>query len=117
MYILISTVMDFGIMVSVLGYIIVLLALSFLFAIYSIIPKLLDAYTKYQLVRSGKKECAQKDTLELTGNEAAAIAAAVSIILNEQHDLESGKITIKKISRRYSPWSSKIYAMNHYKRQ
>ena len=106
--------MEFGIMVSVVGYVIVLAALSFLFAIYSLIPKLLNSYTKYQLRIAGKKECAKKDSLQLTGNESAAIAAAISIILNQQHDLESGKITIKKISRSYSPWSSKIYAMNEY---
>ena len=108
--------MEFGIMVSVLGYLIVLSALTFLFAIYSLIPRLLNAYTKYQLVRSGKKECADKNSLGITGDESAAIAAAISIILNEQHDLESGTITIKRVSKRYSPWSSKIYAMNNYKK-
>ncbi len=103
-------------MVSIVGYLIVLTALSFLFAIYSLIPKLLDTYTRNKLRRAGKKECAQNNSLELTGNESAAIAAAISIILSQQHDLESGKITIKKISKRYSPWNSKIYAMNDYRK-
>ncbi len=106
--------MEFGIMVSALGYLIVLSSLTFLFAIYSLLPKLLDAFTKYQLKRAGKKECAEKDSLELTGNEAAAIAAAVNLIINEAHDHESGTITIKKITKQYSPWNSKIYAMNNY---
>jgi hypothetical protein len=95
---------------------IVLFALTFLFGIYSLIPKLLNAYTKAKLVRAGKKECADKNSLGITGNESAAIAAAVSLILNEHHDLESGQITIKRVSKRYSPWSSKIYAMNNYQR-
>ena len=109
--------MEFGIMVSIVGYVIVLSALTFLFAIYSLIPRLLDAYTRNKLRKAGRKECAQNDSLQLTGDESAAIAAAVSIILNEQHDLESGKITIKKVSKRYSPWNSKIYAMNNYVKQ
>ena len=113
MYILLSN-MELGITVSIIGYLIVLFALSFLFAIYSIIPKLLDAYTRYQLVKQGKKQCAEKNTLGITGEESAAIAAAVHFILDERHDLESGTITIKKVSKRYTPWSSKIYSMNNY---
>jgi len=107
--------MEFGIMVSIIGYLIVLSALAFLMAVYSLIPKLLNAYTKYTLKKQGKK-CAEHDTLDLTGNESAAIATALYYILNEHHDLESGTITIKKVSKRYSPWSSKIYSMNNYKR-
>ncbi|RUA28992.1 MAG: hypothetical protein DSY76_03870 [Bacteroidetes bacterium] len=107
--------MEFGIMVSVIGYLIVLSALAFLVGVYSLIPYLLNVYTKYKLKNQGKK-CADKDPLELTGNEVAAIATSLYYILNERHDLESGTITIKKISKRYSPWSSKIYSMNNYKR-
>lgn len=107
--------MDFGITVSVIGYLIVLSALTFLFGVYSLVPVLLNAYTRHQLRQDGKK-CAEDDTLDLTGDESAAIAAALQYILSEQHDLESGKITIKKISKRYSPWSSKIYSMNNYQR-
>ena len=107
--------MEFGIMVSVIGYLIVLSALTFLFGVYSLVPKLLDAYTRYQLRRQGKN-CAEKDTLDLSGDESAAIATAIYYILSEQHDLESGTITIKKVSKRYSPWSSKIYSMNNYQR-
>ncbi|MCK5847140.1 MAG: OadG family protein [Bacteroidales bacterium] len=116
MHTLLLANMEFGIMVSIVGYTIVLGALTFLFGIYSLLPKLLDAYTRNQLVRAGKKECAEQDSLQLSGDESAAIAAAISIILSEQHDLESGKITIKKISKRYSPWSSKIYSMNEYRK-
>lgn len=107
--------MEFGIMVSGIGYLIVLSALTFLFGVYSLVPVLLNAYTQHQLRQQGKN-CAESDTLDLSGDESAAIAAALHYILNEQHDLESGMITIKKISKRYSPWSSKIYSMNNYQR-
>lgn len=108
--------MDFGIMVSLIGYLIVLSALTFLFGIYSVIPKLLNAYTQQQLKKQGKEQCAEEDTLDISGNEGAAIATAIYFILNEQHDEESGRITIKKVSKRYSPWSSKIYSMNNYRK-
>ncbi len=107
--------MEFGITLSIVGYLIVLGALTFLFLVYLLIPKLLNIYTQHRLKREGKK-CAEKDTLQLSGLESAAIAAAVHSILSELHDLESGEITIKKVSKKYSPWSSKIYSMNNYKR-
>lgn len=107
--------MEFGLMLSVVGYVIVLSALSFLFGVYLLIPKLLNAYIKHRLHRQGKN-CAQEDTLQLSGLESAAISAAIHYILSELHDLESGEITIKKVSKKYSPWSSKIYSMNNYRR-
>ena len=105
-----------GISISILGYLVVMLALSFLYGIYSLIPKLIDRYNRYQLKRKGRHECAEKDSLDITGEEAAAIASALYHYFNELHDVESGKITIKKISKRYSPWSSKIYetSMNNF---
>lgn len=46
-----------------------------------------------------------------TEEEIAAMAAAVYINRMEVHDKESAKLTIQKISKRYSPWSSKIYGL------
>jgi Na+-transporting methylmalonyl-CoA/oxaloacetate decarboxylase gamma subunit len=42
---------------------------------------------------------------------AAAIAFAIHRYKNELHDQESFTITLKKVSRIYSPWSSKIYTL------
>ncbi len=46
-----------------------------------------------------------------SGEVNAAIAMALYSWLNEQHDIESGVMTIKRVSRHYSPWSSKLYSM------
>ncbi|RLD39326.1 MAG: hypothetical protein DRI74_01295 [Bacteroidetes bacterium] len=102
---------NFAISLSIIGYLIVLLALLFLFFIYTLIPKILEFFTKHYIrkaVKVGDEECNQK---QLTGEASAAITAALYLYLNEQHDTESGKITIKEVSRKYSPWSSKIYGM------
>jgi len=61
----------------------------------------------------------QKTTVSQTmnhGNEiheeaAAAIALAIHMYLDEIHDKESFTITLKKVSKIYSPWSSKIYTL------
>ena len=46
-----------------------------------------------------------------TEEEVAAMAVAIFMNRSESHDRESAKLTIQKISKRYSPWSSKIYGM------
>jgi hypothetical protein len=47
----------------------------------------------------------------VTDEEAAAIALAINMYRNDLHDMESLTITLKKVSRIYSPWSSKIYTL------
>ena len=45
----------------------------------------------------------------------AAIGLALSMSM-EVHDEESGKLTIKRVQHRYSPWSSKVFGMNNLNR-
>lgn len=52
----------------------------------------------------------------ITGDEFAAIAAAIYMYNEELHDEENTILTITEVNRRYSPWSSKMYNMNVYKR-
>jgi len=47
-------------------------------------------------------------------DEFAAIAAVIHMYHNELHDEEVAIMTINKIARAYSPWSSKLYFMNQY---
>ena len=48
-----------------------------------------------------------------SGEVNAAIAMAIYQYFNELHDVESGVVTIKRISRHYSHWSSKLYNMKN----
>jgi hypothetical protein len=48
---------------------------------------------------------------DVSDEEAAAIALAIHMYKIEIHDMESLTITLKKVSRIYSPWSSKIYTL------
>jgi len=41
----------------------------------------------------------------------AAIGLALSMHLQDVHDYEKAIITIQKVMRPYSPWSSKIYGL------
>ncbi|HZW39870.1 MAG TPA: OadG family protein [Ignavibacteriaceae bacterium] len=51
-------------------------------------------------------------------NEEAEIAAVITYALHkyrsEVHDFEQMIITMQKVMRPYSPWSSKIYGLRQY---
>lgn len=52
---------------------------------------------------------------EASGEVNAAIATALFLYRNQLHDHENTIITIQKVARTYSPWSSKIYGvMNNW---
>ena len=50
---------------------------------------------------------------QLLGEEIAAIAIALRRYEEDLHDIESHVLTINRVARAYSPWSSKIYGLNN----
>ncbi len=57
---------------------------------------------------------ANKDSEEISGEVSAAIAMALHLFQSEIHDEENTVLTIKRVARTYSPWSSKIYTLRKY---
>jgi hypothetical protein len=53
---------------------------------------------------------------DVSGEINAAIAMALYLYTNELHDQENPVITMIKVSRTYSPWSSKIYSLRRLPR-
>ena len=51
---------------------------------------------------------------EVPADTNAAIAMAIYLYYSELHDEESNVITINRVSRTYSPWSSKLYNMRNW---
>ena len=103
------TIID-GLLISGVGYLVVLLALSLLYFVFRYLPNLLHARIRSRLRRQGKN-IREDEQLSMVGNESAAIATALYLYFNEVHDEENTIMTIKKISKRYSPWSSKIFGV------
>ncbi len=99
-------------------YVIVFTALVLLYFVFSNIPKLIEWQTNLRLKRKGKGgnennlDCKQTQKVQLTGGTSAAISVALHMYFNEMHDDEQTVMTIKEVSKKYSPWSSKIYSMN-----
>lgn len=89
-----------------------------LFIIYLFFKYLIPLVLKMSIKRIAKKLGHDGDTknlLNVQGDVSAAIGLALYMHFNEMHDEESNIITIKRVSRTYSPWSSKLYSMRNLK--
>jgi Na+-transporting methylmalonyl-CoA/oxaloacetate decarboxylase gamma subunit len=98
-----------GIPVAAVGYFIVFTALVVLFFVFTYLAKLLEYQARKRCERDGRKECAESDEFAINGEVTAAISMALHLHFSEMHDIESGKLTMKRVSKRYTPWNSKIY--------
>lgn len=102
--------------ITVLGYAIVFFALVILLYVFLLVPKILNIQTRRRLKKTGKlkpEELISDNDLEISGEVSAAISMSLYLFYNDLREEESNVITIKKIERRYSPWSSKIYGLNN----
>jgi glutaconyl-CoA/methylmalonyl-CoA decarboxylase subunit delta len=101
--------------ITVVGWLIVFTALVALVIVFVNLPKLFNIKLKKSKAKGGTELTAETgDKKYITGDETAAIAMALYLFFEEQHDEESNIITIKRIERRYSPWSSKIYGVRNF---
>jgi len=106
-----SEIISEGVFISIVGMSVVFSALIILATVFFYIPKIMQFVTKQRLKKEGKPVLANLN-IDVTVEENAVIGAALYMYFNEIHDDESHEITIKKIMKTYSPWSSKIYSMN-----
>jgi hypothetical protein len=101
-----------SLVIAIAGYLIVFTALVLLFWFFNVVPRIISMGRTRKRIREGKKPMNEEGET-ISGEETAAIAMALYLYLNEMHDTESGVLTIKRISKTYSPWSSKIYAVRN----
>ncbi|PRZ00049.1 OadG family protein [Marinilabilia salmonicolor] len=100
--------------ITAVGYSVVFTALILLIFVFKFMPKMLNMQLKRRLKKEGKYvERTEGDEPFIAGEVNAAIGTALSLYFSDLHDDESKIITIKRVERRYSPWSSKIYNINN----
>ncbi len=104
-----------GIEIAIIGYVIVFLALLLLYIIFTYLAKMLHWQKKQILLKSDRLKQVKDEDVMVSGEVAAAIAMAI-YLCRDLHDTESDIITIKKVSKTYSPWNSKIYGMRFFQR-
>jgi len=104
----------YGIGMTMIAMFVVFMALAILFVIYKNMGRF---FIRRGVVAASKTESskvaasAKYSDDEMSGEVNAAIAMALYLYQNELHDYENTVLTINKVSRNYSPWSSKIYTL------
>jgi hypothetical protein len=106
-----SLIDQYTLVIAIAGYCIVLLALAIMAYFFTRLHTLQDFLTKRRLAASENASVADTPKIVMTGEENAAIAAALYLFFSELHDEEKYVMTIKKVSKTYSPWNSKIYGI------
>ena len=103
--------------IAIVGYLIVFLALVVLYFVFSNIPKLLKLSLKIKFRRErNHDDYSDKFPEFLSGQENAAIATAIYLYFSQLHDEESTRLTIKKVKKDYSPWSSRVHSIHSFQR-
>lgn len=103
----------YGIGMTMIAMFVVFSALAILFIIYKNMGRFFirRGAAANKPVPSEVKVSAKHSAEEMSGEVNAAIAMALYMYQSELHDEENTVLTIQKVSRNYSPWSSKIYTL------
>jgi glutaconyl-CoA/methylmalonyl-CoA decarboxylase subunit delta len=106
-----SLIDQYTLVIAITGYCIVLLALAFMAYFFTRLHTLQDFLAKRRLADQESINNTEKPKIIITGEENAAIAAALFLYFSELHDEEKYVMTIRKVAKTYSPWNSKIYGI------
>lgn len=99
-----------GVAMTITAMAVVFIGLFLLFVIFKQIGKLSISASKRNVRKSGAATTAV-DAGQESGEIFAAIATALYEMSDDNHDIENTVLTIHKVARNYSPWSSKIYSL------
>ena len=110
----------FGGAMAMIAMGVVFASLALLYLVFKYIAKIYAIDLRALFTRKRMQDAATETKAvplsDLQGEVAAAIAVALHLYQSQLHDIENTVLTIKKVSRTYSPWSSKIYGLrNLYK--
>ena len=97
--------------IGVVGLTIVFLALTVLYVFFRTVPLIIEWQKRLSLRKKGVAPEIVNKKVEISTEINAAIGVALYLYLSEIHDEENTVMTIKKVSKTYSPWSSKLYSM------
>lgn len=104
-----------GFALTLISMLVVFGALILLYFMYRLSGYLNQkSFTVKVKVKNEKKgEPDTQSEVVLSSEVNAAIALGIHLFVEQAHDFENTTITLKKISRPYSPWSSKIYGIRN----
>lgn len=104
-----------GIGMAISAMSVVFCGLILLYISFKIVGKISVNLSKRNAMRvkgiTNKQEAKEKRLGEAPGEVFAAIAMAMHEMQSNVHDVEDTVLTITRVKRSYSPWSSKIYTL------
>ena len=104
-----------GIGMAISAMSVVFCGLILLYISFKIVGKISVNLSKRNAMRvkgiTNKQEAKEKQLGEAPGEVFAAIAMAMHEMQSNVHDVEDTVLTITRVKRSYSPWSSKIYTL------
>ena len=101
-----------GIGMSISAMSVVFCGLILLFIAFKIVGKVAVNLSKRNAMKSkGIDKHEAKELSQAPGEVYAAISMALHEMQDEVHDVEETVLTITRVKRSYSPWSSKIYTL------
>lgn len=102
----------YGISMALTAMGVVFCALLCLFICFKIIGRIAITLTKGRARKAaGLPKGAAVQNPEISGEVYAAIAIALQLHEEDAHDYEDTILTMNKVEKRYSPWSSKLYGL------
>ena len=99
-----------GVGMTIVSMFIVFIGLVLLYLLFKYAGRTAIRISKDRAIKAGVKHIHDVEHID-EGAVIAAIAIAIFEATEGVHDIESTVLTIQKVTRRYSPWSSKIYGM------
>lgn len=105
-----------GIGMTITAMAVVFIGLLLLFLIFKQVGKAAIAASKRNAQKAGAP-ISPESTEQVSGEVFAAIATALYEMNDDNHDIENTVLTIRKVRRTYSPWSSKIYSLRETPRK
>ena len=105
----------FGYGMAISAMTVVFSGLLILFILFKFIGRVAIYLSKRNAMKAKgvtcEKEAKEKKLGEAQGEVIAAISMALHEMQNSAHDYEETVLTITRVKRSYSPWSSKIYSL------
>ena len=101
-----------GIGMSISAMSVVFCGLILLFIAFKVVGKVAVNLSKRNAMKAkGIDKVEAKELSQATSEVYAAISMALHEMQDEVHDVEETVLTITRVKRSYSPWSSKIYTL------
>ena len=101
-----------GIGMSISAMSVVFCGLILLFVAFKVVGKVAVNLSKRNAMKAkGIDKVEAKELSQAPGEVYAAISMALHEMQDEVHDVEETVLTITRVKRSYSPWSSKIYTL------